>query len=79
MDAITHEIVQHLSDLPFTKKKAVLELLKIEFFAEKRSAESFQEKWKKELLATSVWNEAEINAIYEAREFINQWTPQQFS
>jgi hypothetical protein len=76
MDAITNEIVQHLSALPFTKKKAILELLKVESL---NQVESSHEKWKKALLNTSVWTEAEINAIHEAREYINQWTPQQFS
>ncbi len=79
MDAITNEIVQQINHLPFTKKKTILELLKMEFFADRRPAASFQEQWKKELLTTSVWTEAQINAIHEAREFINQWTPQQFS
>lgn len=78
MDAITSEIVQHLGNLPLAKKKAILELLKTKPFTENKPAESFQEQWKEQLLAMSVWTEAEINAIHEAREYINQWTPQQF-
>ncbi len=78
MDAITSEIVQHLGNLPMSKKKAILELLKTKSLTENKLVESFQEKWKKQLLTMSVWTEAEINAIHEAREYINQWTPQQF-
>jgi len=79
MDAITQEIVQHISPLPFNKKKAILELLKIDFGASPKRVESFQEKWRKELLTTSVWPDETIQAMHEAREFINQWTPQPFS
>ncbi len=77
MDALTSQIVQNLSNLPINKKKAILELLKIEIFTGAKHSESFQENWKKELLTTSVWTDAEINEIIKAREFINQWTPQQ--
>ena len=79
MDALTTQIVQHVSNLPFTKKKAILELLKVQFWVEPKQTKSFQKNWKKELLKTSVWTDAEIKAIHEAREFINQWTPRQFS
>ena len=79
MDAITHEIVQHISTLPFNKKKAILELLKIDLGTSAKPVESFQEKWQKELLTTSVWTDEAIQAMHEAREFINQWTPQPFS
>lgn len=79
MDAITYEIVQHISSLPFTKKKAILELLRIDFFTDRKPAESFQKKWKNELLTISVWSDEAIKAIHEAREFVNQWTPKSFS
>jgi hypothetical protein len=80
MDAITNQIIQHLNFLPIGKKKALLEFLKIDGLTTGAGEiESFDENWKKQLLTTSVWTEAEINAIHEAREFINQWTPQQFS
>ncbi|MCI0612121.1 hypothetical protein L0244_03945 [bacterium] len=79
MDAITYEIVQHISALPFNKKKAILELLKIDLGTNTKPVESSQEKWRKELLTTSVWTDEAIQAMHEAREFINQWKPQPFS
>jgi len=79
MDAITNQIVQQLDILPIGKKKALLKLLKSEWSNSTVNGKSFYKNWKKQLLTTSVWTEAEINAIYKAREFINQWTPQQFS
>jgi hypothetical protein len=79
MDAITHEIVQHISTLSFNQKKAILELLKIDLATRAKPVEFFREKWKKELLTTSVWPDEAIKAMHEAREFINQWTPQPFS
>lgn len=80
MDAITNQIIQHLNILPIGKKKALLEFLKVDGLTTGADeVESFHENWKKQLLTTSVWTEAEIKALHEAREFINQWTPQQFS
>jgi uncharacterized protein (UPF0216 family) len=79
MDTITNQIVQQINNLPIGKKKALLKLLKSEWSTIAVNGESFYENWKRQLLATSVWTDAEINAIHKAREFINQWTPQQFS
>ncbi len=79
MDSLTSQIVQTVDNLPITKKKAILELLKIEFKTDAKQIESFHERWKKELLTTSVWTDAEVNEIHEARRLINQWTPLQLS
>jgi len=79
MDALTSQIVQNLNSLPVNKKRTILELLKIVLSGGENHLASFQENWKKELLTTSVWTEDEINEIHEARRFINQWTPLQFS
>jgi hypothetical protein len=79
MDALTSQIVQALRNLPISKKRAILEFLKVAFAGSGNHIESFQENWKKELLATSVWTDDEINEIHEARRFVNQWTPVQFS
>lgn len=79
MDAITHEIVQHISILTVNKKKAILELLRSRINTSTKPVESFQEKRRQELLTTSVWPDEAIQAMHEAREFINQWTPQPFS
>jgi len=79
MDALTSQIVQNLSNLPINKKKAILELLKIVSSGNGNHFPPVHENWKKELLATSVWTDDEINEIHEARRFVNQWTPLQFS
>ncbi len=79
MDAITNQIVQQLDILPIGKKKALLKLLKSEWSTTTVNGKSFYKNWKKQLLTTSVWTDAEIKAISKAREFINKWTPQQFS
>lgn len=79
MDALTSQIVQNLSNLPINKKKAILELLKIVLIGSENHIASFQENWKKELLTASIWTDDEINEIHEARRFVNQWTPLQFS
>lgn len=78
MDAITHQLVQQLGVLPFGKKKALLQLLKQEHFPDTNHLKVEVEAWRKQLLSTSVWTESEINALQEAREFINQWQPKQF-
>ncbi|NUM77913.1 hypothetical protein HUU40_26425 [candidate division KSB1 bacterium] len=78
MDAITQQLVQQLGILPFGKKKALLELLRPEHSPDKSRRKAGMEDWRRQLLSTSVWTESEINAMQEAREFINQWQPKQF-
>lgn len=78
MDAITQQLVQQLGVLPFGKKKALLELLRQEHSLDKSRRKAEMEDWRRQLLSTSVWTESEINALQEAREFINQWQPKQF-
>lgn len=78
MDAITHQIVQQLSALPIAKKKALFELLKQEHSPTTNLLKAEQKSWATQLLSTSVWTDAEISALQEAREFINQWQPKQF-
>lgn len=78
MDTLTHQIVQQVSALPFAKKKALFELLKQEHAPAKNPLTANQESWATQLLSTSVWTDAEINALQEARDFINQWQPKPF-
>ena len=77
-DALTNKIIQQLNELPIIKRKAILELIKTDSIITQRHTKAFQEKWRKQLLTTSVWTDSEINEIYKAREYINKWKPQQF-
>ncbi len=77
-DPITQQIIQHLKDLPIVKKKALLELIKEDIPRISRSNAKNYEQWRKSLLTTSVWTDAEIDEINKAREYINQWKPEQF-
>ncbi len=79
MDALTQQIVQQIDALPFNKKKALLQLLKQEQSSVQDQLANGQEDWKKKLLSTSVWTDAEIQGVQEARNFINQWQPKSFS
>jgi hypothetical protein len=76
-DLLTEQIIQKLHDLPFTKKKAILELMKEDFTTILKDSEEL-EKWRNELLNTSVWSESEIENIYRAKDYINQGKPTQF-
>jgi len=78
MDTITHQIVQQVSALPIAKKKALFELLKQEHAPAKNPLNAGQESWTTQLLSTSVWTDAEIDVLHEARQFINQWQPKPF-
>ena len=60
-DALTNKIIQQLNELPIIKRKAILELIKIDSIITQRHTKAFQEKWRKELLTTSVWTDSEIN------------------
>lgn len=42
-------------------------------------AETPQTEWQNQLLAISTWSEAQIEALKEGRDLINQWRPQPFS
>lgn len=78
MDTITRQIVQQVSALPLAKRKALFELLKQDNASTKDPLATGQESWMKQLLSTSVWSDAEIDALQEARDYINQWQPKQF-
>ncbi len=78
MDTITHQIVQQVSALPLAERKALFELLKQEHAPAMNSPQPEQESWRAQLLSASVWSDAEINALQEARKFINQWQPKPF-
>ncbi len=78
MDTITHQIVQQVSALPLAKKKALFELLKQEQAPATNSLKTEQESWATQLLSASVWTDTEIDALHEARKFINQWQPKPF-
>ncbi len=73
-DPITQQIIQQLQDLPIVKKKALLELIKEDTSLISRSNQENYERWRKSLLTTSVWTEAEIEEINKAWEYINQKT-----
>ncbi len=77
-DMLTKQIIEQLTELPIAKKKAILELIRNDSPTARKHDASFKEQWRKDLLTTSVWTEAEINEIKKAREYINQWKPKQF-
>ena len=77
IDAITDQIVRQLNDLPIVKKKAILELIRENTSTTQQHKDSL-ETWRKNLLSTSIWTDAEIDEIYQAREYINKWQPKQF-
>ena len=65
------------------KEYQVASIVEIEALLQKlertiaRQKEDFQKQWRQSLLNFSVWSDAEIAAIEEAREYINQWHPSQ--
>lgn len=77
-DTLTEQIIYHLKELPIVKKKAILELIKEDSTATPKYDKQKHEQWRNELLTTSVWSDAEIDEINKAREYINQWKPEQF-
>ncbi len=77
-DILTEKIIQKLKELPIVKKKALLELIEGESSKELRDDKNQIDKWRKELLRTSVWSESEIAEITKARDYINTWKPKQY-
>ena len=78
-DKLSEEVMEQVSKLPLQKKKALLEFLKSDVLQKETQPKINIEHWKQQLLKTSVWSEAEIEEMYKAREYINQWKPSQFS
>lgn len=76
-DTLTEQIIHHLKELPIVKKKAILELIKKDATAMSNNDKKKHEQWRKELLTTSVWTDADIDEINQAREYINKWKPEQ--
>jgi hypothetical protein len=74
-DILTKQILKQLKELPITKKKAILELIKENDTALKQ--EKSLEQWRQKLLKTSVWTDSQIDEIYKARNYINKWMPNQ--
>jgi hypothetical protein len=77
MDSLTDELIKQIKNLPIHKKKALIEMIHSDFAAIKTKIS--KEDWKEKLLKTSVWNEEDIEKIHQARDYINQWKPRQFS
>ena len=73
-NTLTEQIIQKLNDLPIIKKKAIFELLKEDSTTLKKYEKNFDEKWRNELLTTSVWTDSEIEEIIKAKEYINKWS-----
>jgi|GEM_PF-2392902 len=77
-DIITEQIIRHLENLPILKKKALLDFIKADISLSQSSNQEQHEQWRNLLLTTSVWTDSEINEINKARDYINQWKPEQF-
>jgi hypothetical protein len=77
-DILTKQIIQHLKDLSIIKKKAILELIKEDISRMNGTKPENHELWRNSRLTTSVWSVSEIDEINKAREYINQWKPEQF-
>ena len=71
-DILTEQIIHHIKELPIVKKKAILELIKEDSTATPNNGKEKHEQWRRELLTTSVWSDAEIDEINKAREYINK-------
>ena len=70
MDTLTDQIIKQLDGLPIVKKKALLELIKKNVIHSKEYDNDTLEKWRSELLTTSVWTDSEINEIYKAMDYL---------
>ncbi len=69
-DILTEQIIQKLNKLPIVKKKAILELIQEDSANISGNDKEHNEKWRKELLTTSVWTESEIEEILKARDYM---------
>ena len=74
-DTLTEQIIHHLKELPIIKKKAILELIKEDSTATSNNDKEKHEQWRRELLTTSVWPDAEIDEINNARSYYHLTYP----
>ena len=74
-DTLTEQIIHHLKELPIIKKKAILELIKEDSTATSNNDKEKHEQWRSELLTTSVWSDAEIDEINNARSYYHLTYP----
>lgn len=73
-DTLTEALIQYIENLPFSRKKALWDLLHTESGETGHSTQKAE--WIEKILKLSVWSDSDLMPVQNARNYINQWNPE---